>query len=71
MLAPAKTPPAIIQRMNAEVTKILRDPAMRDRLTGLGMNIQASSPEELGRFIDGQMTRWAKVVKDFGIRAGD
>ena len=35
------------------------------------MNIQASGPEELGRFIDGQMTRWAKVVKDFNIRAGD
>ncbi len=71
MLAPAKTPPAVIQRMNAEVAKILRDPAVRDRLTGLGMNIQASSPDELGRFVDGQMTRWAKVVKDFGIRAGD
>jgi len=71
MLAPAKTPPAVIQRMNAEVAKILRDPAVRERLGGLGMNIQASGPEELGRFIDGQMTRWAKVVKDFNIRAGD
>jgi tripartite-type tricarboxylate transporter receptor subunit TctC len=71
MLAPAKTPPAVIQRMNAEVAKILREPAIRERLAGLGMNIQASSPDELGRFVDGQMSRWAKVVKDFNIRAGD
>jgi hypothetical protein len=35
------------------------------------MNLLASSPEDLGRFLDPQMTRWAGVVREYGIRAGD
>lgn len=71
MFAPARTPPAIVQRVNAEVAAALRDPAIRDRLIGQGMNLLASSPEELGRFLDPQMARWAGVVREYGIRAGD
>jgi len=71
LLAPAGTPPAIIARMNAEVAKVLRDPQIRDRLSGQGMNIVASSPEAFGRFVDEQASKWAKVVKEHGIRAGD
>jgi tripartite-type tricarboxylate transporter receptor subunit TctC len=71
MFAPARTPPAIIQRINAEVAAALRDPSIRDRLVGQGMNLLASPPEELGRFLDPQMTRWAGVVREYGIRAGD
>ena len=44
---------------------------VRDRLVGQGMNLLASSPEDLGRFLDPQMTRWAGVVREYGIRAGD
>jgi tripartite-type tricarboxylate transporter receptor subunit TctC len=36
-----------------------------------GMNIVASSPEAFGRFVEEQRGKWAKVVKDFNIRAGD
>jgi tripartite-type tricarboxylate transporter receptor subunit TctC len=71
MFAPARTPPAIVQRINAEVAAALRDPAIRDRLVGQGMNLLASAPEELARFLDPQMTRWAGVVREYGIRAGD
>jgi tripartite-type tricarboxylate transporter receptor subunit TctC len=71
LLAPAKTPPAIVQRMNAEVAKLLRDPQIRERMAGQGMNIVASSPEAFGAFVDAQTAKWAKVVKDHGIRAGD
>jgi len=71
LLAPAKTPPAIIQRMNAEVARLLDDPQIRDRLAGQGMNIVASSPEAFGGFLDEQMDKWAKVVREHGIRAGD
>lgn len=71
MFAPARTPPAIVQRVNAEVAAALRDPAIRDRLVGQGMNLLASSPDELARFLDPQMTRWASVVREYGIRAGD
>lgn len=71
LLAPARTPSAIVERMNAEVLRILRDPQIRDRLAGQGMNIVASSPDEFSRFLDPQMARWAAVVKEYGIRAGD
>lgn len=71
LLAPAKTPPAIIRRMNAEVARLLEDPQIRDRLAGQGMNIVASSPEAFAGFLDRQMDKWAKVVREHGIRAGD
>jgi tripartite-type tricarboxylate transporter receptor subunit TctC len=71
ILAPAKTPPAIVARMNAEVTKLLRDPQMREKMANQGMNIVASTPEAFGKFIDEQSVKWAKVVKDNNIRAGE
>jgi tripartite-type tricarboxylate transporter receptor subunit TctC len=71
LLAPAKTPPAIVQRMNAELAKLLRDPQIRERLAGQGMNIVASTPEAFGSFVDVQTAKWARVVKEHGIRAGD
>ena len=71
VLAPAKTPPAIIQRMHEEIVKILQLPTIRERLTTQGMDIVAGPPEVLGKFVDSQITRWAQVVKEFGIQAGD
>ena len=71
ILAPAKTPPAIVARMNAEVTKLLRDPQMREKMANQGMNIVASTPEAFGKFIDEQSVKWAKVVKENNIRAGE
>ena len=71
ILAPAKTPPAIVARMNAEVTKLLRDPQMREKMANQGMNTVASTPEAFGKFIDEQSTKWAKVVKENNIRAGE
>jgi len=71
ILAPAKTPPAIVARMNAEVTKLMRDPQMREKMANQGMNIVASTPEAFGKFIDEQSVKWAKVVKENNIRAGE
>ncbi|HMS78994.1 MAG TPA: tripartite tricarboxylate transporter substrate binding protein [Burkholderiaceae bacterium] len=71
VLAPARTPPEIVARMNAELAKLLRDPQIRERLSSQGMNIVASQPDAFAKFIDEQAAKWAKVVKDHGIRAGD
>jgi tripartite-type tricarboxylate transporter receptor subunit TctC len=70
-LAPAKTPPAIIQRMNSELTKLMNDPQIKEKMAAQGMNIAASSPDAFGRFVEEQRGKWAKVVNDFGIKAGD
>jgi len=70
-LAPARTPPAILNRMHAELVKALNDPTVRERMASQGMNRVASSPQEFATFIEDQRSKWAKVVKDFNIKAGD
>jgi tripartite-type tricarboxylate transporter receptor subunit TctC len=71
VFAPAGTPADIISRINRELSAALSEPTVRTRLTGLGMNLQLSQPMELGTFLDSQITRWARVIREFNIRAGD
>ena len=71
VLAPANTPKPIIERMRAELAKVLAQPAVRDKLTQQGMEIVAGGPEVLGRFVAGEMDRWGRIVRDNGIKAGE
>jgi tripartite-type tricarboxylate transporter receptor subunit TctC len=71
IFAPAGTPPAILRRMYDELTKALKVPAVAERLTGQGMEISGGSPAELDRFLTREIARWAKVVADNKIKAGD
>ncbi|HEX9390206.1 MAG TPA: tripartite tricarboxylate transporter substrate binding protein [Usitatibacteraceae bacterium] len=71
VFAPAKTPPAIIHAMNAALVKVLNEPAVRDKLVAQGMEIVVSSPDELSTFVDGEIDRWAKVIRDNKIKAGE
>jgi tripartite-type tricarboxylate transporter receptor subunit TctC len=68
ILAPAKTPPAIIKRMNEEVAKALKNPDIAKKLSAQGINLVGSTPEAATTFINNQMDVWAKVVKDNGIK---
>ncbi|MBM3378880.1 MAG: tripartite tricarboxylate transporter substrate binding protein [Betaproteobacteria bacterium] len=70
VFAPAKTPSEIVGRMNKELARIFADPAVKERLTNQGMNLTSSPPEFLGKFLDEQISRWAKVIKEHGITAG-
>jgi tripartite-type tricarboxylate transporter receptor subunit TctC len=71
ILAPAGTPKPILDRMHAEVTKVLNNKEARERLSAQGMDIVASSPAEFSKFVSGEVERWAKVVKDNNIKAGE
>jgi tripartite-type tricarboxylate transporter receptor subunit TctC len=71
MLAPAKTPPAIVARMHEEMVKVLKLPAVRDYLVQQGMNIRASSSDEFAKFTGDEIGRWAKVVRENKIQAGE
>lgn len=71
VFAPAGTPVEMITRMNRELNAALSEPAVRARLSGQGMNLKLSQPDELGPFLDAQIERWARVIREFGIRAGD
>ena len=67
--APTGTPKAIIDKLNAEIVKITKQPDVNKQLTvTMGMNLKASSPEELGKFTASEMARWSKVIKENGIK---
>lgn len=69
VLAPAKTPPEIVARMNAEINKALKVPEVAAKLAGQGISVIGGTPESARTFIDGQIDVWAKVVKDNNIKA--
>jgi tripartite-type tricarboxylate transporter receptor subunit TctC len=69
IIAPAKTPPDVIKRMNEEINKALKNPDIAKKLSAQGIDIIGGSPESAGIFIDKQIDIWAKVVKDNGIKA--
>jgi len=64
VFAPAKTPPEIVKAMNDALATVLADPAVREKLTLQGMEIIASKPDELAKFVDVEIDRWAKVIRD-------
>jgi tripartite-type tricarboxylate transporter receptor subunit TctC len=68
LMAPAKTPAAIIAKVNREAVRILGLADVRDRLAADGAEIVAGTPEEFAAFFRTEMVQWAKVVKAAGIR---
>ena len=68
ILAPKGTPAQIVTRLNAEMLKVLNDPAFQTQLAKMGVTPMPSSPEEFARYISTETTRWAQVVKDSGAR---
>jgi tripartite-type tricarboxylate transporter receptor subunit TctC len=71
VIAPAGTPQPIVRRMYEELSKALQNPAVAQKLTEQGMDIAGGGPEDLDRFLRGEISRWATVVKENKIKAGD
>src|SRR5450631_304832 len=71
VIAPAHTPAPILKRMNEELNKALKDPKVASSLTDQGIEIVGGPPEELDRFLRAEIAKWAAVVKENGIKAGD
>jgi tripartite-type tricarboxylate transporter receptor subunit TctC len=69
LFAPAKTPPAIVRKMNADAVAVLREPQVRERLEGLGLEVVGSTAQELAAFIQSEMNKWGPVIKAAGIIA--
>jgi tripartite-type tricarboxylate transporter receptor subunit TctC len=68
MLAPAKTPREIVNRLHAEVTGVLKQPEIKSRLAADGADTVGSSPDEFTRYIQSELVKWAKVARDAGIQ---
>jgi tripartite-type tricarboxylate transporter receptor subunit TctC len=69
LVAPAGTPREIIQKLNAEVLRILAMPDVRERFVSQGVEPVGSTPEQFGEHIRSQMAKWSKVVQDAGVKA--
>jgi len=67
IVAPQGTPADIVSRFSADLASVIKDPDVVKRLFDLGIIAEAGTPEQLGEFLNGEHTRWAKLVKDIGI----
>jgi tripartite-type tricarboxylate transporter receptor subunit TctC len=68
LLAPAKTPKAVIDKLNEAMLAALKDPAVARQLEQQGFETQSSSPAELKAFIAKELERWERVIKDNQIK---
>lgn len=68
VLVAAGTPAAIVNKLNAEINSILKLSDVRSRLEAQGMEIIAGTPQEFAAYIQREIPRWAKVIKDAGIK---
>jgi len=68
ILAPAKTPPDVITKVNAEVNRIMNLPDMKEKLAAQGTTPLLMSPPEFGKWLVEQKDRWAKLVKETGFK---
>jgi tripartite-type tricarboxylate transporter receptor subunit TctC len=66
VLMPANTPPAVIARVSAELTRIIRSPEVREKLVAQGAEVYTMNPTELSTFFEKERKRWAGVVKQAG-----
>ena len=67
VMAPAGTPPAVVARLNRDAVASVNSPEFRKFLEGMGGRVSGGTPEEFGRFLDGEIVRWAKVVQSAAI----
>ena len=69
VMAPVRTPAWIVEKLNRDTIAVLKLPEVRDRLLGQGFEVVANSRAEFGAYIKSEIAKWAKVIKQAGIRA--
>ena len=68
MVLPARTPPAIVGRLNAEINKVLHNADIRQRIEGLGGEILGGTEKAFAAYIEAEIPKWTRVVKESGAR---
>jgi len=68
LLAPHGTPKAVVNKLNAEVNKLLNDPAFRKRIVEVGVEPMGGTPQDCARYRDSEMKKWARVVQVSGAK---
>jgi tripartite-type tricarboxylate transporter receptor subunit TctC len=67
MVLPAGTPREVIARLNAELTKVLALPEVRERLIAQGTDPVGGTPEAFGAFIQSETSKWARIIRQGNI----
>jgi tripartite-type tricarboxylate transporter receptor subunit TctC len=69
LAAPAKTPAAIVDKLNAEIRKMLASPAVKQRFNDLAFVAVGDSREQFAAFVKSEIAKWSKIAKDSGAKA--
>ena len=68
LFAPAGTPPAVVERLNAEVTRVMQMPEVRDRFRDLGAEPGPMKPAEYTAWVQGEVNKWTKLAREAGLQ---
>jgi tripartite-type tricarboxylate transporter receptor subunit TctC len=68
VIAPAGTPPQIIQQLSAEVNRVMNLPEVREKLLAVGVEPMTATPEQFSAFIAAEVPRWARLVQASGAK---
>ena len=68
ILGPANLPKDVVARLSADINKALKDPELRKKLGDQGADVAGSTPEQFGKLIREDITRWGKIVKESGAK---
>jgi tripartite-type tricarboxylate transporter receptor subunit TctC len=69
LFGPAGVPPPIAQRIDMELNKILRDPAVKERFHTLGFEVTGGSGADLTKVMRSEAAKWSKVIRDANVKA--
>jgi tripartite-type tricarboxylate transporter receptor subunit TctC len=69
IFAPAGVKPDVVDRLNAELAKALNAPDTKAKLANVGLDVATSSPADFAKFVRAEYDKWAKVIRDAGIKA--
>lgn len=67
VFVPARTPRTVVTRLNSEINRMLQTPDVRERFQALGVSPLGGTPEVLAKYLEFEVTRWAKLIKDTGV----
>ena len=68
MIAPGKTPPAVVAALNRIAHEAMADPSVKQKLADQGLTVAGDTPEQFRGFIEAETGKWAKVIKDAGVQ---
>ena len=68
VFAPARTPRPVIDKLNTEINRMLKAADVRERFQALGVAPLGSTPEALGKYLEFEVNRWAKLIKETGVK---